>query len=81
VESELLKLPLLNQLTTSVKSNVAPYTTWTYIQPVNENGVKTKRAIQILGWDVYYKDIRIINVFFNEKGKVLGYNITAHAIQ
>jgi len=81
VESQLLQIPVLDQITSSVKSNAAPHTTWTYVQPVDEKGAKAKRTIQVMGLDVYYKDFRLINIFFTETGRVLGYNITVHSIQ
>ncbi|MDD3374351.1 MAG: hypothetical protein PHY73_01335 [Candidatus Omnitrophica bacterium] len=81
VESELSKLPLLDQLTKTLKTNVAPATTWTYIEPLHEKSVQAKRTIQVLGIDVYYKDVRITNIFFNKKREVLGYSVSSHSIQ
>lgn len=81
VENQLLKFSLLDQVTNLMRTDVVPDTAWTYIQPIDEKSTKVKRTIQVLGFDVYYKDFRIANVFFNKKGEVVGYNITSHSIQ
>ncbi|HSA30827.1 MAG TPA: hypothetical protein P5160_03405 [Candidatus Omnitrophota bacterium] len=80
-ENQLSSIPLLDRLTSSFRSDAAPHVAWTYIQPLDEKEIQTKRTIRVLGVDVYSKDIRITNIFFNKKGIVIGYNITSHAIQ
>ncbi len=80
-ENQILSIPLFERLTSSFRSDAAPYAAWTYIQPLDEKEVQMKRTIKVLGVDVYSKDIRITNIFFNKKGNVVGYNISSHAIQ
>ena len=80
-ENQILSIPLFERLTSSFRSDTAPYVAWTYIQPLDEKEVQMKRTIKVLGVDVYSKDIRITNIFFNKKGNVVGYNISSHAIQ
>jgi len=80
-ENQLTSIPLIDRLTSSFRSDATPHVAWTYIQPLDESEVEVNRTIKVLGVDVYSKDIRITNIFFNKKGTVIGYNITSHAIQ
>lgn len=72
---ELPKVPLLDRL------DFFPHETWTYIKSRNGDSIDPDTAIKVLGVGVLSKKLKIVNVFFNEKGKVLGYLAHRHTIQ
>lgn len=72
---EIPKVPLLD------KFDYIPKETWTYFRPQSDMNLQKEDIFKIFGVGLISKDFQMISIFFNEKGRVLGYVVNNHSIK
>lgn len=63
------------------KFDYMPKETWTYFRPSTDSTVEGEDILKVLGVGLVAKDFQMVSIFFNEKGKVLGYVVNRHSIK